>query len=80
MKQPNENLTAQFEKNAQPTPPAEPSKFERLATHGRGIPRQGYVAAFDQMTSAGKAQIAADAATRGIKVFPPAEKMLDGNK
>jgi len=74
------DLVPHFEKLSAPTPPAPPRDFERLATHDRGIPQQGYAKEIKAATQRGRAQIAADAATRGIKVFPPAEKMLDGNK
>jgi hypothetical protein len=76
MKQPNENLTAQFEKNVQPTPPAEPSKFEQLATRGRGIPQQGYAKEIEAATQRGRERIAADAGRRGERVFPPAREVV----
>jgi hypothetical protein len=63
MKQPNENLTAQF---------------ERLATHGRDIPHQGFVKEIEAATNRGRDII--DAGKRGIESFPPARQMLDGNK
>jgi hypothetical protein len=79
MKQPNENLTAQFEKNARPTPPAPARDFERIA-NANALPSQGYVKSFNDATQRGRGQIAADAGRRGIESFPPAKQMLDGNK
>jgi hypothetical protein len=76
MKQPNENLIAQFENNAQPTPPAPARDFERLATHERGIPRQGFVKEIEAATQRGREQIAADAGRRGERVFPPAREVV----
>ena len=73
-----QSIPAQFEKNAHPTPPAEPSKFEQLATHGRDIPQQGYAKEIEAATQRGREVM--DAAKRGIESFPPARQMLDGNK
>ena len=69
MKQPNENLTAQFEKNAQPTPPAKPRDFEKLASNAKALPQVGYAREFQNAEQRG----------RDI-LFPPARQMLEGNK
>ena len=70
------DLVPHFEKLSAPTPSAPPRDFERLATHDRGIPQQGYAKEIEAATQRGREQIAADAGRRGERVFPPAREVV----
>lgn len=74
MSKPKTDLVQQFEKFTTPTPPAEPSKFERLATHDRGIPQQGYVKEIEAATNRGRDVM--DAGKRGERNFPLARQVV----
>lgn len=74
MSKPKTDLVQRFEKFTTPTPPQDAATMERLATHGRGMPQQGYVKEVAAATNRGREIM--DAGKRGERNFPPAREVV----
>jgi Domain of unknown function (DUF1611_N) Rossmann-like domain len=67
------DLVQHFEKLSAPTPSQDAATMERLATHERGIPQQGWVKEAEAATERGRSII--NSAHKGLASFPPARQL-----
>ena len=68
-----QSIPAQFEKNAQPTPPAPARDFERIA-NANALPSVGYAREFQNAEQRGRDIM--EAGRRGERNFPPAKQVV----